>query len=85
MKRYSIVLYLTLLIPFLANGYHAFVWNFDTLDVFYDSQVGDTIDCSYWLEQSLSANGHTYVTGINLPVNLNPYDVVIVTLGLFRC
>lgn len=85
MKRYSIVLYLILLIPFLANGYHVFVWNFDTLDVFYDSQAGDTIDCAYWLEQTLTANGHTYVTGTSLPGNLGPYDVVFVTLGFFRC
>ncbi len=85
MKRYAVGLCLLLFIPFLANGYHAFVWNFDTLDVFYDAQVGDSIDCAYWLEQTLGQNGDTYVTEAYLPADLSPYDVVIVTLGLFRC
>ena len=85
MKKYPVILCLLLLVPFLASGFHAFVWNFDTLDIFYDAQLGESIDCSYWIEQTLTANGHTYVTDTTLPGNLSPYDVVIVTLGFFRC
>jgi hypothetical protein len=85
MKKYIVALCLLLFTPFFASGFHVFVWNFDTLDVFYDSQVGASIDCSYWIEQTLGQNGHTYVTGTYLPADLSPYDVVIVTLGFFRC
>ena len=85
MKKYIIVPYLLLLFPFFASAYHVCIWNFDTLDVFYDTQVGASIDCAYWIEQTLAANEHTYETSTTLPVNLSPYDVVIVTLGFFRC
>jgi hypothetical protein len=85
MKKYTIIMCLLLMTPFFASGAHVFVWNFDVLDIFYDAQVGASIDCSYWIEQTLAANGHTYVTGTTLPMDLSPYDVVIVTLGFFRC
>lgn len=77
--------YLLLIFPILTFGANVFVWNFDPLDVFYDPEVGDTIDCSYWLEQSLSANGHSYDIGVTPPTNLNNYDAVFVTLGWYRC
>lgn len=85
MRKYTIVLCLLMLTPFLASAFHVCVWNFDTLDVFYDAQIGDSVDCAYWIEQTLGANEHTYETFTTLPGNLSPYDVVIVTLGFFRC
>lgn len=85
MKKYIIVLFLLLLTPLFVRGYHVFIWNYDTLDVFYDTQIGDSVDCAYWIEQTLGQNEHTYVTGIYLPADLSPYDVVFVTLGFFRC
>jgi hypothetical protein len=85
MKKHAFLLSFVLLIPVFCSGYHVFVWNYDTLDVFYDAQVGDTIDCAYWIEQTLNQNGHTYVTATALPADLSLYDVVFVTLGFFRC
>ncbi len=86
MKRgYSVLLAAFFLFPFLTRADHVLIWNYDPLDKFYDSAVGDTIDCAYWLEQSLTGNGHTYEIETSLPANLNPYDVVLVTLGWYRC
>lgn len=82
MKRYFSIL---LTVPILATAANAFIWNFDPLDKFYDSQLGDSIDAAYWLEQTLAFNGHTYHTSTSLPAVLEGYDVVFVTLGWFRC
>jgi hypothetical protein len=79
--RYVLIIFL----PFMMNAHHVYIWNFDTEDTFYDPQISDTIDCTYWLEQTLTANGHTYITGISLPGDLSPYDVIFVTLGWYRC
>lgn len=68
-----------------TTGPAIFIWNYDPFDVFDDPDVGATIDCSYWLEQTLLANGHTCTKGTILPANLEPYDIVFVTLGWFRC
>lgn len=85
MRIAKISLILLLLVPFTVHAAHAFIWLFDQGDKFVDPQIGDTIDCAYWIEQTLTANGHTYVTETYLPFDLNPYDVVFVTLGFFRC
>ena len=74
-----------LILPMTAVAADVFVWNFDPLDRFYDAEVGDSVDCVYWLEQTLAANGHTYYTDVNLPLDLSGYDVVFVTLGWYRC
>ncbi len=85
MKKRAIMLVAMFLFPLLLNAGHVFVWNYDILDTFYDSEVGSTIDCAYWLEQTITANGHTYVTDTILPADLSPYDAVLATLGWFRC
>lgn len=68
-----------------TTGVAILVWNYDPLDVFYDPEVGSNVDCSYWLEQALLANGHSCTIDNQLPANLGPYDIVFVTLGWFRC
>lgn len=83
MKKYLVLA--LLLIPFIAHAAHVYVWNYDPLDRFYEPAVGDSVDCTYWVEQTLAGDGHTYVTGTTLPANLNPYDAVFVLLGWFRC
>ena len=85
MRRSPVIFLALLLLPFFAHAYYALIWNYDAVDKFYDSQVGDSVDCTYWLEQSLDANGHTFQTRTSLPGNLDSYDVVVVTLGGFRC
>jgi len=71
--------------PMLAVAANVFIWNCDPLDKCYDSTVGDSVDCSYWVEQPLDANGHTYVTGTSLPADLSGYDAVFALLGWYRC
>jgi hypothetical protein len=73
------------MLPITAMAANVFIWNFDPLDIFYDAEVGDSVDCAYWLEQTLGANGHTFNTSASLPVDLSSYDVVFVTLGWYRC
>ena len=85
MKRFLFVILPLLMLPFTAYAANAFVWNFDPIDRFYDAEVGDSVDCAYWLEQTLSAIGHSVVVDTNLPQDLSPYDVVFVTLGWYRC
>lgn len=83
MRYLSIIL----LIPIVASAAHVLVWNYDPLDKFYDSEVSGSVDCSYWVKQTLTANGHTYDVrnGKTLPSNLDPYDVVLGSTGWFRC
>ncbi len=71
--------------PFLANAAQVYIWNYDQLDQFYDSQIGTTVDCAHWLEQTLSGNGHTVQTTTTLPADLSSYDVIFITLGWYRC
>ncbi|KPK67125.1 hypothetical protein AMJ87_13895 [candidate division WOR_3 bacterium SM23_60] len=85
MKRLAFGTLIFVLLPVLANAATAFVWNFDPLDRFYDPEIEDSIDCSYWLERTLIEQGHTVDADINLPGDLNSYDVVFVTTGWFRC
>jgi len=85
MKRLIILLLSGFFLPFIASGEHFFIWNYDPLDIFYDAQIGDSIDCSYWVEQTLTANGHTFIKETFLPTDLSAYDAVFVLLGWFRC
>jgi hypothetical protein len=80
-KTFSVLL----IFPILGMAANVFIWNFDPLDRFYDNQVGDTVDCAYWLEQTLAANGHTFNTSSTLSSTLDSYDAVFVTLGWYRC
>jgi len=71
--------------PVLAVAANVFIWNYDPLDRFYDNTIGDSVDCSYWVEQTLDANGHTYTKGTLLPSDLSAYDAVFALLGWYRC
>ncbi len=73
------------LAPVLAFAANVFIWNYDPADRFYETAIGDSVDCAYWVEQTLDAAGHTYVTGTTLPANLTGYDAVFALLGWFRC
>ena len=84
MKRVFLVLVL-FLVPFVANAAQMYIWNYDPLDTYNDSQIGLLVDCAYWLEQTLSTNGHTVQTGTTLPADLSSFDDIFVTLGWYRC
>ncbi|HIE05505.1 MAG TPA: hypothetical protein EYP58_01760 [bacterium (Candidatus Stahlbacteria)] len=62
-----------------------FIWNFDPDDVFYDSAIGGSVDCAYWIEQTLADYGYSFVTGNELPADIDSFDLIFVTLGYFRC
>ncbi len=62
-----------------------FIWLYDHLDVFYDSTIQQSIDCSYWLEQTIIANGYNCDKLYFLPPDLSSYKVGFVTLGWERC
>ncbi len=68
-----------------VTPHRIFIWLYDPLDVFYDGKFGDTVNCSKGIEDALTANGYTFEKGNVLPASLDPYDVVFVTLGWFRC
>ena len=68
-----------------TTGPAIFIWNYDALDVFDDPELGTSVDCAYSLEQTLLAHGYNYTKPTTLPTNLDPYDIVFVTLGWFRC
>ncbi len=85
MRRFCAVFFAMLLFPFLAQAANVFIWNYDPLDKFYESEISDSVDCAYWLEQTLNTNDHTFNTDTLLPTDLSPYDVVLVTVGWYRC
>jgi hypothetical protein len=85
MRKFYAVFIAILLFPFLAQAAHVFIWNYDPKDKFYESEISDSVDCAYWLEQTLNTNEHTFNTDTLLPTDLSPYDVVLVTVGWFRC
>lgn len=67
------------------SGLSIYLWIFDSIDEFYDSDVGDSVNCGFGIEQALNANGYVCTKGTTLPSDLDPYDIMFVTLGWFRC
>lgn len=62
-----------------------FIWLVDRLDKFYDSTVNDSVDCAYWIERLLIANGYSCDRLTFLPPDLSSYKIGFVTLGWERC
>lgn len=85
MLKAIITLILILLIPSCLDAAYVLIWEYDTLDIFYDPVLAESVDCVHSLQKALLDNGHTYVTYPYLPTELNPYDVIFVTLGWYRC
>ncbi|MEO0100784.1 MAG: hypothetical protein ABIK84_00085 [candidate division WOR-3 bacterium] len=84
-KIYPLFLFLILLFPIFSPGARVCVWNYDPLDRFYDSQVGDSVDCAYWVEEILRNQGHTVEVFTSLPTDLSQYDLVFCLMGWWRC
>jgi hypothetical protein len=85
MKNYAFILALIILIPTISYSAHVLIWEYDTLDIFYDPVIPESVDCPHWIAKALIDNGHTYETYPYLPSDLSSYDVVFVTLGWYRC
>jgi hypothetical protein len=73
------------LIAGAAQAATFFVWNYDPVDRFYDPEVGDSIDCAYWVEQVLTGQDHAVTVDTILPGNLAGYDAVFCLMGWYRC
>ena len=79
-------LVICLALPAALSASNICVWNYDTLDRFYDAEVGDSIDCSYHVAATLTDLGHTVsVLHGYLPGDLSGYDAVFALLGWYRC
>ena len=86
MLRFALLSFAPLLFFILPlRAEYAFIWNYDDADIFYCNEFGGDIDCSYWVEQTLAFNGHTFVTDTALPTDLSTYDAVFVLTGWYRC
>ncbi len=69
-----------------ARAANVCVWNYDTLDRFFDSEVGDSIDCGYWVERTLVTQGHIVdLYQRYLPASISEYDIVFCLMGWYRC
>jgi hypothetical protein len=69
----------------IASAANCFIWDYQSTDVIYDPEVGATIDHAYWVRQTLTALGHTYVMQTELPTNTSPYQVIFATCGWYNC
>lgn len=85
MVRIMLIAFTLTLFTLPLQAEHVFIWNYDDEDIFYCDEYGGNIDCSYWIEQTLVFNSHTFVTDTVLPSDLSAYDVVFVTTGWYRC
>lgn len=72
----------------LATGglqaYDVFLYNLDPSDMIWDPVLSDSIDCSYWIEQTLIAMGDDVTVSDSMPSDLiGSYDMVFVTTGFY--
>ena len=76
---------LLLVVSGLCFGSNVLIFNYDQIDLIYDSVVGDSIDTGYWVEQTLLALGDNVDSGTTLPTNLSSYDAVFIMMGMYTC
>ncbi len=85
-KRVLFALALCLAGPALLQAANVCVWNYDPLDRFYDAAVGESVDCAYHVEKTLTELGHTVtVSESTLPASLDGFDAVFCLMGWYRC
>ncbi len=88
MRTRSVLLTLTLClaVPAALQAANVCVWNYDSLDRFYDPAVGDSVNCAYHVEKALTDLGHTVtVSESTLPASLEEFDAVFCLMGWYRC
>lgn len=83
MKRATIVL--MLVAPLLLSAADVYIWHYDPADVFYCPDAGMNINTLYWVQNLLTAQGHTCTIDTVLPSNVNAYDVVFALCGWYSC
>lgn len=85
--RFKLPIILGILLSLAAGGvqaYDVFLYNLDPSDMIWDPVLSDSIDCSYWIEQTLIAIGDNVTVSASLPSELiELYDMVFVTTGFY--
>jgi nitrogen fixation/metabolism regulation signal transduction histidine kinase len=80
------VLLLVALLPVVALAANVCVWDYDSLDRWFDPAAGESVDCAYNVRQALVAQGHAVTVAEQyLPTDLSGFDVVFGLMGWFRC
>lgn len=89
MKKYLFLISLLLTVTFAVNAANILVWNFNpgNYDEFTDPEVGQMINCGYWLKEGLTNNGYTFTYHDNtkLPADISSYDIIVATVGYYEC
>jgi hypothetical protein len=74
------------MLPAVALAANVCLWNYDSLDRWFDPAAGESVDCARNVRQALVAQGHAVtVARQNLPTDLSEYDVVFGLMGWYRC
>lgn len=73
------------LVPALAGAANVCVWNYDTLDRFFDPVRAESVDCSVSVAAGLTALGHSVEVVTSLPTDISGYDAVFCLMGWYRC
>jgi hypothetical protein len=69
-----------------AGAANICVWNYDTLDRFFDPALAESVDCATNVASGLEALGHSVeVFDRYLPSDISGYDVVFCLMGWYRC
>jgi hypothetical protein len=83
--RALFVLSVLALVPALAGAASICVWNYDTLDRFFDPVRAESVDCSVNVAAGLAALGHSVEVYSSLPGDISGYDAVFCLMGWYRC
>lgn len=84
MKSFAVLAMLAL-VPALAGAASICVWNYDTLDRFFDPARAESVDCATNVAAGLQALGHTAEVHTSLPGDISGYDAVFCLMGWYRC
>ena len=85
-QKVLLTLALCLAVPTVLQAANVCVWNYDSLDRFYDPAVGDSVNSAYHVDKALTGLGHTVTVSESvLPASLDGYDAVFCLMGWYRC
>ena len=75
---------LLLLATWGLQAYDVFLYNLDPTDKIWDPVLSDSLDCTYWIEQTLVALGDSVTVSDSMPSDLvESYDIVFITTGFY--
>lgn len=85
MKKILVVLFAAMIVPAVLNAANIFIWDYDPADTFYCDDAGQVVNTRYWVEQTLTALGHSCIVDTALPASVNSYDAVFALCGWYSC